>query len=416
MKALTPRYSHEEARHDLAAQAEGHLPDARLPHLENHLATCADCRAYQGEFLALEKSLGEALQAHLPEVAYSPAENQAFAAHLKTRIPKPRPLFQIPQWLNSLAWGGAVTLLMIGMAWILANTRLEEERPPDLPDSVLSLALSLTTPPGNRITFAGHGTPSNQVIFSPDSQLLASAYENGQVTLWQIADQTVHLQLDADPQGVASLAFSQNGALLLTLGQGNGTLKVWQAADGQLRQTLPDISGNPHFVGISSSGKIQLLRQPNEFILNATAGVDIPWAIRRGSDHLPIVLPPLAGDVVAASLSPDGTILATGAKSGMITLWEITFEEGHLQGNLLFRMEGHTGAITSLAFHPGGQWLVSAAEDGSARVWRIVDGVSLYTLLQETGVIHSLAFSPNGAALAASLEDGTVVLWMSTGE
>ncbi|GAB4579968.1 MAG: hypothetical protein Fur0022_27070 [Anaerolineales bacterium] len=395
----TSRYSHAQARRDIELQADGLLPSARQAHLETHLAACPDCRTYQQALFTLEKSLGELFQTHLPSVEYTHSENQVFAADVKASAHALRPLLQIPQWFNSLAWGVTLTLLMAGMAWVLANTRLED-RPPD---TSLSLAITLDTPPGTYSTIPGDA-PVNQVAFSPDSQLLGAAYNNGQVILWQTATQETYLTLEADPQRVSSLTFSSRDRLF-TLG--NGTLKVWQA--GQLLQTITDIPGNPYRVGISATGAIQFLRHPNEFFLQTATS---PWITPRGQAATPIILPTLAGEVVTASLSPDGNILATGSTSGNLYFWQISLENGQRQGTPLRMFKGHTAPITALVFHPHGDWIVSAAADG-VFVWQASDGKLLYRLLEgESGVV-SLAFAPNGSALAAALESGMIYLWLA---
>lgn len=79
------RYTHAHARRDLEMHADGHLPAARQSALETHLAACPDCRAYQEEYLTLEKSLGQSLndlfQTHLPPIEYTPAENQTVSRY-----------------------------------------------------------------------------------------------------------------------------------------------------------------------------------------------------------------------------------------------------------------------------------------------------------------------------------------------
>ena len=62
--------------------------------------------------------------------------------------------------------------------------------------------------------------------------------------------------------------------------------------------------------------------------------------------------------------SPDGKVLASSCEK-TIHLWDIE------TGKELFRFEGHTGAISAVAFSPNGQMLASVAYDQTVRVWRM---------------------------------------------
>jgi len=402
------QYTHAQARGDIEMDVDGLLSPGQQEILHTHLLGCAECRAYHEEFIRLETTLAEMFKATLPEVDYSPAETQQFSQDVRTGYTR-RSRFNYPQWANSLAWVGAVALMMVGLAWILSNTRLESAPPIESPSSV---ALSLETPPGIRLTLRGNGQPVNQVAYSTDNRLLAAATDNGQVILWQVADGTPWLTIDTGQPSVSSIFFS-DAVHLFVLGKENGVLQIWQVSNGQLLQTVSDIPGNPRSMGLSATGNIQFLRQSNEFIINTASSVEVPWATRRGVGLTPIILPTLAGEVITASVSPDGEMLATGSKSGVIHFWQITVGNGKREGTLLFALQGHTGPITNLAFQPDGQYLASASEDGTLRVWRVVDGAALYTLMDEQIVIRSMAFTHNGSALAAALEDGTVFLWVA---
>ena len=69
---------------------------------------------------------------------------------------------------------------------------------------------------------------------------------------------------------------------------------------------------------------------------------------------------------------------------------------------VLRRLRGHTGDLNSLAFLPGDRRLVSAAEDGSVRVWDVTSGGQLAQLAGHTGPVNRLALSPDGACLASA--------------
>jgi WD40 repeat protein len=82
-----------------------------------------------------------------------------------------------------------------------------------------------------------------------------------------------------------------------------------------------------------------------------------------------------------------------------------------------FTLEGHSGAVYRVEYDREGNRLVTASEDGTARIWDAVTGEELMQLLGHTGAVYAAAFSPNGQFVATAGDDGTVRIWDSkTGE
>lgn len=64
-------------------------------------------------------------------------------------------------------------------------------------------------------------------------------------------------------------------------------------------------------------------------------------------------------------------------------------------------LQGHTGPVRSLMFHPSGNQIVSGSDDGSIRVWDASSGKP--RILQgNPGPVLAVAFSPNGKQLASA--------------
>ena len=75
-----------------------------------------------------------------------------------------------------------------------------------------------------------------------------------------------------------------------------------------------------------------------------------------------------ASHVQCLALSDNGRLLASGAQSGRIRLWDT------VTGRLIRVLSGHTNTVYSLAFSPDAQRLVSGSFDRTVKVWQTSTG------------------------------------------
>jgi WD40 repeat protein len=136
------------------------------------------------------------------------------------------------------------------------------------------------------------------------------------------------------------------------------------------------------------------------------------WGTESGKETAKIA--GLASGVLALALSPDGTKVATTSGKwlkdkqawvGEIDLFDVK------SGKQIATIKGHSEPILAIAFHPQGEQIVTASEDGSARVWEVATGKELLLLKGHTGPVAAVAYSPSGDLIATGGEDKTVKLW-----
>ena len=97
------------------------------------------------------------------------------------------------------------------------------------------------------------------------------------------------------------------------------------------------------------------------------------------------------------AFSPDGKMLAIGRWDGKVII--------SLSDSIIWTsvFEGHTGPVTSVAFHPKLPILASVSTDGNLRIWSFETDVPVpikHDLLNHNVPFTSVAFSPDGRTLA----------------
>jgi WD40 repeat protein/tetratricopeptide (TPR) repeat protein/predicted Ser/Thr protein kinase len=117
------------------------------------------------------------------------------------------------------------------------------------------------------------------------------------------------------------------------------------------------------------------------------------------------------GPVNHAEFSPDGRRVLTASDDGTARLWDVS------TGDPVALPLEHTGAVLFGAFDHNGRRVLTASQDGTARVWEASTGRPLTPPVGHGGEVTYASFSPGGRRVVTASEDGTARLWdAATGE
>jgi WD40 repeat protein len=190
------------------------------------------------------------------------------------------------------------------------------------------------------------------VAYSPDGNSVATASEDGQVSIYGLAPAGPVRSWPAHADAAAALAYSPDG-LTLASGGYDKVIKFWNASTGQQIRSLGGHTG---------------------------------W-------------------VVSLAFSHDGQSLASGSYDRSIRLWNVA------DGTQRHALTGHTAAVRSVAFSHNDKLLASGGADHSVRLWDPAVGQEQAALAGHEGGVRSVAFSPDDRLLASGGEDQAIKLW-----
>jgi WD40 repeat protein len=108
--------------------------------------------------------------------------------------------------------------------------------------------------------------------------------------------------------------------------------------------------------------------------------------------------------VLALTFVPRSTLLVSGTNDGAVGLWDGS------DGTLLWKTQGHSDRVNTVAVSPDGTLLATGSRDETVQVRNLKSSAAMHVLRSGTGAVTSIAFAPNGQTLAAGTMSG-VLLW-----
>lgn len=250
------------------------------------------------------------------------------------------------------------------------------------------------------------GVKVNCLRFAPGRPLLVTGDQNGRVLVWDVSARPARArQIHRSPFPIQALTFSSDGrwlacgigpvSRLVPRSDHRGKAIVWDAATWQVQREFSD-QDLMQVVSLDFSPDHRHLAMA---VWGHEARV---YELAQGA--LVRMLPAETAPSVRVAYTPDGEQLAVGTYNGEVRFWSIA--EGKPTGRAPLQR------ASALALSPEGQLLCGAdAEDPEIVVWDRQGQRVRDRLRGHTGSVAALTCSPEGRWLASAGADGAVKIW-----
>jgi guanine nucleotide-binding protein subunit beta-2-like 1 protein len=203
----------------------------------------------------------------------------------------------------------------------------------------------------------GHNHFVSDVVISADGQFALSGSWDSTLRLWEIGTGKCTRRFVGHTKDVLSVAFSADNRQIVS-GSRDKTIKLWNTL-GECKFTI---------------GETQEAESHSEWV-----------------------------SCVRFSPAPQQPVIVSAGWDKMVKVWALKFCK--LKASLV----GHTGYLNTVTVSPDGSLCASGGKDGTAILWDLTEGKPLYSL-DQGDIIHSLVFSPNRYWLCAATSQ-SIKIW-----
>ncbi len=252
-----------------------------------------------------------------------------------------------------------------------------------------------------QLKLIGHEGSLAGVSWSPSGRELASAGRDGTARVWKVTPYTELLTL-SDENTINTVAWSPTGDRIITGGGSfaddllNGSVKMWDAATGEVIMTLvrdvydsSQATWSPDGIRILTRDTVEGEEWPPCTVRVWDSATGELLTVLSGVHHLE----GFAALVRDAAWSPDGTRIADAIFDGIAAVYDAA------TGEVLVTLTEHEGLVFTVDWSPDGKRLATGDMSNTTRIWDVESGAELMTLMgTQDGIsgVNWVAWSPSG--------------------
>lgn len=203
----------------------------------------------------------------------------------------------------------------------------------------------------------GHNHFVSDVVISSDAQFALSGSWDGTLRLWEIGSGKCTRRFVGHTKDVLSVAFSPDNRQIVS-GSRDKTIKLWNTL-GECKYTIGEQGGEKgHSEWVSCVRFSPVVQAP----VIVSVGWDKMVKVWSLTDcKLKTTFTQHTGYLNTVTVSPDGSLCASGGKDGTAILWDLT------ESKSLYNLD-QGDIINALVFSPNRYWLCVATTQ-SIKIW-----------------------------------------------
>lgn len=226
--------------------------------------------------------------------------------------------------------------------------------------------------------------------------LAFGASKLGQLLVWEWQSESYILKQQGHYDSLNTLTYSPSGSQVVTCAD-DGKIKLWDVASGFCIVTFTE-----HSSGVTACG---YAKRGNVLFTASLDGSIRAWDLIRYRNFR-VFTAPTRLSFNALAVDPSGEVVCAGSMDSFdIHIWSVQ------TGQLLDQLSGHEGPVSSLAFSPNGDVLVSGSWDHTVQIWSVFARNQSSEPIQLQADVLCVAFRPDGLQIAVSTLDGQLTFW-----
>lgn len=197
--------------------------------------------------------------------------------------------------------------------------------------------------------------------------------------------------------------------VLVTAGYDH-TIRFWEAWSGLCSQTIQYSDSQVNRLAISPNKRILAVAGNNTVRLYecspAAAMMSHPEVSSRGANLSPIsTFDGHSGNVTSIAWHCDGKWLVSGGEDGTLKIWDTRTSRPQ-------RVYDHKSPVNDVVIHPNQGELASCDQSGSVKIWDLGENKCSHELIPEEDVpMRSVSIASDGSCLVAANNKGRVYVW-----